>query len=165
MSLSNSDLSDDSDYRRKICKKRSHSKKDPIKLCAKLTAKLLTTAYKLNIIKLKLDEYPLHRWIYFLTFVDSLEVILYQYKETCEVLLDYPKIGGENIQNFVKKIIRNIFHSNIDVHSRMFIAELPVDGVKCIEKLHSHCAIMTFADKIRYDRIFNKSHIKEGSLK
>ena len=26
-----------------------------------------------------------------------------QYKETCAVLLDYPKIGGENIEDFEKK--------------------------------------------------------------
>ena len=35
--------------------------------------------------------------IYFLTFVESLEMIFSQYKETCEVLLDYQKIGGDNI--------------------------------------------------------------------
>ena len=54
-------------------------------------------AYKLNIIKFKLDKYPLQRQIYFLTFIESLEIIFFQYKETCEVLLDYPKIGGEGI--------------------------------------------------------------------
>ena len=30
----------------------------------------------------------------------SLEMIFSQYKETCEVLLDYPKIGGYNIKDF-----------------------------------------------------------------
>ena len=45
-----------------------------------------------------------------------------QYKETCEVLLDCPKIGGENIKYFVKKAIRNILHENIDVHSIILIA-------------------------------------------
>ena len=68
----------------------------PIKLCARLTAKWLTTEYKSKIIKFKLDEYPLQRRIYFLTFVESMEMIFLQNKETCEVLLDYPKIGGEN---------------------------------------------------------------------
>ena len=44
--------------------------------------KLLTTAYKLNTIRFKLDEDPLQRRIYFLIFVESLEMIFSQYKET-----------------------------------------------------------------------------------
>ena len=55
-------------------------------------------------------------------------------------------------------------HSNIDLHSRIFIAELPVDGIKCIEKLQSHFANMTFAEKVDMTGLFNKSHIKEGNL-
>ena len=94
---SDSDSTNNSYYRRKRCKKKSHKKTDPIKLCARLTAKLITTAYKSNIIRFKLDEDPLQRRIYFLVFVESLNMIFSQYKETCEVLLDYPKIGGENI--------------------------------------------------------------------
>ena len=132
----NYDSSGEIDYRRKIRnKKKSHQKKEPIKLCAKLTAKLLTTSYKLKIITFKIDEYPLQRRIYFLTFVESLEMIFPQYKETCEVILDYQKIGGENIKDFVKNTIRNILHANIDVHIRRLIPEFPGDGVKCIAKL------------------------------
>ena len=41
----------------------------------KLTEKFLTTAYKSKIIRFKLDEDPLQRRIYFLTFVKSLEMI------------------------------------------------------------------------------------------
>ena len=50
-----------------------------------------------------MDEDPLQRRIYFLTFVESLETIFSQYKETYEVLLDYTKIGGGNIKEFSKK--------------------------------------------------------------
>ena len=78
-----SDSSDDSDYRCKRRKKKSHRKKDSIKLCARLTEKLLTTAYKLKIIRFKPDEDPLQCRIYFLAFVESLEIIFTQYKETC----------------------------------------------------------------------------------
>ena len=60
------DLSYDSDYRYIQRKRKSDRKKDPIKLCAHLTAKLLTTAYKSKIVKFKLDEDPLQRRIYFL---------------------------------------------------------------------------------------------------
>ena len=63
---------------------------------------------------------------------------------------------------FMKKAIRNIFHYNIDVHRRMLIAELPGYRVKCISKLHSHCANMNFADKSRYDNFFQQATYKEG---
>ena len=44
-----------------------------------------------------MGEDPLQRRIYFLIFVESLEMILSQYTETCEVLLDYSKIGGDDV--------------------------------------------------------------------
>ena len=44
-----------------------------------------------------MDEDPLHSQIYFLTFIDSLDMIFSQYRETCEALLDYPKIGGDDV--------------------------------------------------------------------
>ena len=94
---------------------------------------MLTTAYKSKIIKFKLDEDTLQRWIYSLTFMESLETIFFQYKQTCEVLLDYLKIGGENIKEFAKKSIRENWHANIDVHSRILISEFPGDGIECIE--------------------------------
>ena len=66
-----------------------------------------------------MDDDLLQRRIYFLTFVESLEMIFSQYTETCEVLLDYPKIGGDDIiEYFAKKAVRNLLRSNIDVHSR-----------------------------------------------
>ena len=53
-------------------------------------------------------------------------------------------------------------HANIDVHSRISIAEFPMDGIKCIEKLQLHCANMTFADNSRYDRTFQQVTHKGG---
>ena len=84
-------------------------------------------------------------------------MIFSQYRETCEVLLDYLKIGGHDvIEDYAKKAIRNLLHADIDVHTRRLIAEIPKYGVKCIEKLQSHCANMTFADKCRYDSNFQQ---------
>ena len=104
-----------------------------------------------------MDEDPLQRRIYFLAFVESLEMIFSKYTETCEVLLDYPKIGGDDdIEDYAKDAIRNILHANIDVYSRRLIDEFPKDGIKCIEKLQSHCANMTVSDKSRYDRTFQQ---------
>ena len=62
-------------------------------------AKLLPSAYKSKIIKFKLDQDPLQRRICFLTFVESPKTIFSQYKETCELLLDCPKIEGDNIKD------------------------------------------------------------------
>ena len=83
-------------------------------------------------------------------------MIFPKYTETCELLLDYPKIGGGNIKDFSRKDIRNLLHANIDVHSRILIAEFLGDEAKLISKIYSHCANMTFSDKIRYDRIFQQ---------
>ena len=66
------DSSNDSHYRRKRRKDNKHWKNDPIRLCATLTTKLLTTVYKLKIIRFKMDEDRLQRWIYFLTFITLL---------------------------------------------------------------------------------------------
>ena len=53
-------------------------------------------------------------------------------------------------------------HANSDVHSRRLIAEFPKDGIKCLEKLKSHGANMTFADKSRHDRTFQQVTHKGG---
>ena len=151
-SSNDSDSSKDNHYRRKRLKNKKHRKKDPIRLCATLTKKLLMTAYKSNIIRFKMDEDPLQRRIYFLTFIDSLDMIFSQYRETCEVILDYPEIGA----------IIKLLHANSYVHSRRLIADFPKYGIKCIEKLQSHCANMNFADNIRYDRTFQKVTHKGG---
>ena len=71
---------------------------------------------------------------------------------------------GEDIEGFSKKAISNILHAQIDVHSRRLIAESPKYGMKCIEKLQSHCANMTFSDKSRYDRIFQQVTHKGGEF-
>ena len=89
-------------------------------------------------------------------------MIFSQYKETCEVILDHPKKVEVDIKYHAKKAIRNILYTNIDVQSRRLIAELPIDGMKCIEKLQSHCANMTFADKSTYDRTFKEVTHKLG---
>ena len=143
-------------------KRRSIRKKDPIKLCASLMAKFLRTEYKSKIIWFKIDEDPLQRRIYFLTFVESLKMIFSHYTETCEVIIYYPKVGGDDNEDYAKKAIGNLLHANIDVHSRRLIAELSMDGIKCMEKLESPCANMTFADIIIYGRTFQQITHKGG---
>ena len=55
-----------------------------------------------------MDVVPLQRRIYFLTFVDSLSMIFSQYTETCEVIIDDPKIGGDDIEDYLKNDVRNL---------------------------------------------------------
>ena len=72
--------------------------------------------------------------------------------------------GGGDIKDCVKKAIRNIQHTNTDVHIRSLFAEFPGYGVKFISKLQSHCAKMTFAYKSRYTRISKQFTNKRGEL-
>ena len=44
-----------------------------------------------------------------------MEMIFSQYTETCEVIIDYLKIVGDDIEDYAKKGIRNLLHANIDV--------------------------------------------------
>ena len=61
-------------------------------------------------------------------------MIFSQYTETCEVLLDYPKIGGDDvIEDDAKKAIINILHVDIDVHSRRLIDLSSRVKIKSIE--------------------------------
>ena len=70
-----------------------------------------------------------------------------QYKETCEVLIYYTTIGGEDIKDHVKKSIMNLLQGNIYVHSRMLIAEFPGDILKLVSEIKTHCSNMNFAEK------------------
>ena len=74
-SSNDSDSSYDSHYRRNRRNNKKHQEKDPIRLCATLTEKLPTTAYKSKIIRFKMDEDRLQLRIYFFTFIYSLAMI------------------------------------------------------------------------------------------
>ena len=80
-----------------------------------------------------MDEDPLQRRIYFLTFVESLDMIFSQYTETYELIIYNPKISRDDIEDYVKKSIMNILHADTDVHSRILIAEFPIYGIKYIK--------------------------------
>ena len=73
------DFSEDSSDKRRRRKNKNKYRKlkkiFPIKLCLKLTANLLMTVYKSKVLKFKLDEGPLHCRIFFLTLIESLEMI------------------------------------------------------------------------------------------
>ena len=84
-------------------------------------------------IRFRLDEDPLQRRIYFITFIYSLNMVFSQYRETYEVLRDYSKMEGGNVTDYAKMASRNLLHANSCVHRRILIAELPEDGIKCLE--------------------------------
>ena len=56
-----------------------------------------------------MDEDPIQRQIYLLTFIESLEMIFSQYKENYEVLLYYPTIVENNIKEFGKMLLGIFF--------------------------------------------------------
>ena len=72
------------------------------------------------------------------------------------------KKEGGKYNFFSKMAIRNLLHENSCVHSRRLISEFPEYEIKCMEKLQSYCANMTFSDKSRYDRIFQQVTNKGG---
>ena len=127
-----SDSSDDSHYIHKRLRSKKHRKKDPIRACATLTANLLTTAFKSKMIRFKLDEDPLQRRIYFLTFIDSLNMVFSQYRETYEVLRDYPKLErvkfkimqkwplGTYCMPIVVFTVEDLLHSSQKMKSNVF---------------------------------------------
>ena len=61
-----------------------------------------------------MDEDPLQRRIYFLTFIDSIDMICSQYRETCEVFLDYPKIEGDDvIEDYLERLHKFLYIEKI----------------------------------------------------
>ena len=68
---------------------------ESMKRCAQLTSKLLTAMYKSKVIKFKLEKDPLHHRVYFLSFVDSLKIVLSKISETYMLLMDCPSIRRE----------------------------------------------------------------------
>ena len=92
-------------------------------------------------------------------------MIFSQYTETCEVLLDYPKIGGKDIiEDYAKKAIKYLLHANIDVHSIRLIAEFPKDGIKCIENYNHIVQTWLLLIKVDMTGTLNKSHMDKGNL-
>ena len=55
-----SDLSNGIHYRRKRRKDKKHWEKDPIRICANLTAKLLMTAYRKSVVSIGKMTHPNH---------------------------------------------------------------------------------------------------------
>ena len=113
-------------------------------------------------IRFKMDEDPLQRRIYFLTFIDSLNMVFHNIEKLMKCSENIQKWRRKYIKDYAKMAIRNFLHANSCVNSRRLNAEFPGDGIKCMEKLQSHCANMTFADKNRYDRTFQQVTHKGG---
>ena len=47
-------------------------------------------------------------------------------------------------------------HAYIDAHIQILIDKRQGDGVQAISRLQSQCSDMTFAEKIRYNRLFQQ---------
>ena len=88
-SLSGSSHSpNDNNYKRRQCANNNKNKlrnktcfHDPIKKCANLKAKVIISAYKSKVIKFKLDEDPLQRQVYLLSFMIYLKIVYHNLRE------------------------------------------------------------------------------------
>ena len=91
-------------------------------------------------------------------------MIFSQYIETCEVMLYYPKIGGNDIEDYAKNSIRNLLHANIDAHSRRLIAELPMERKNALKNCNHIVQTRLFLTKVDMTGLFKRSHMKEGNM-
>ena len=78
------------------------------------------------------------------------------------LLMEYPSIRGEEFPYYAKKAIWNLLYEYIDTYSQSLIDEYPVDGVQAITTFHYQCSNMTFADKSRYNILFQRVIYKVG---
>ena len=74
------------DNARVINIRETNRNNDPIKNCARLIANLVKATYNSKAMRLKLEKDPLHHWVYFLTFINSLLIVLSQFKQNCMCL-------------------------------------------------------------------------------
>ena len=62
------------------------------------------------------------------------------------LLMGYAKIG-EDLYDYAKTIMCNLFYAYIDAHNQIIGYEYWVDGLQAISILKFACANITFADK------------------
>ena len=127
---------------------------DPIKKWSNITAKLLTLDYKPRVMNFKLDEDLLHHRVYFLSFMNSLPILFSPISELYMLLMDYPSTRGEELPYYSKKSTWDLLYAYIDSHSKILVDECPGNGVQDISRFKYQCANMTFAEKNRYNRMF-----------
>ena len=94
--------------------------------------------------------------------MNSLNIVLSQFKEIYMLLMGYPSISGEDLLDYAKNYTWNLFQAYIDAYIKILIYEYTEYGLKSISRLRSQCANMTFAKKSRYNRLFQKVISKGG---
>ena len=76
--------------------------------------------------------------------------------------MEYLYVIVEGLSDYAKKSTWNLLRAYIDAHSQILFDEHPGDGVQAISRLQYKCANMTFAEQIRYNRLFQKVIYKVG---
>ena len=76
--------------------------------------------------------------------------------------MKYPSIRGEELPEYAKNATWNLLNTYIDAHSKILIDEFPGNGVQDISILQSQCENTTFAEQIRYNRMFQQVVHKGG---
>ena len=70
--------------------------------------------------------------------------------------MDYPYIRGEDLPDYDKHFTWKILHVYINPHNQRLICDYTRDVEQAISILQYQCENMTFADQIRYNRLFQK---------
>ena len=78
------------------------------------------------------------------------------------MLMEYPSIRGENLPDYANKDTCNLLHVYIDAHNQGSIYKYTGDGLQAITILKYQNEKMTFSEKIRHNRLFQKVLHKGG---
>ena len=97
--------------------------------------------------KFKLDEDPLHLRDYLLNLMNSLKIVLSEFKQTCMLIMEYSYKEGEEIQEYTKQATWNLFDAFIDTYIRKLIYEYPGNVLEAITILKYQCENMNSAEK------------------
>jgi hypothetical protein len=139
------------------------SKRDPTKRTAKLTAKLQKACYTSKLKMLRMDENPLQKRVNFNNFCTSFGIILSQFVQTSSVFdHQYQLQEGAEVHDYVSSALYNVLYGYVDAACQKLMMEHLGDGIESLKCLKQQCAIITFADKQRFDQIFRQCGHRTG---
>ena len=102
---------------------------------------------------IKLSDEPLQRRVHFNRYIAHIRGILSQFKQTQQVLANYPDLD-DGIDDWVDQALWNLLHDYADSDVKDLLEEHLGLGVIALARVQRHCAMVTFVDKKRYNKLF-----------
>ena len=109
-----------------------------------------------------MDEDILQRRFYFLSLINSLLLLLSQFKEAYIFRIDYPSIRGGYLPANPKKDTWKMLNACIGANSKRLIDEYTGDGVQAISRLLYQCENIKISDQSIYNRLFQQVIQNQG---